>query len=103
MLSSPRNPTGALASSRNAASAPSRSSGGAGADHLLVVAGAGHGDEGDVLVEIDVAQALGLIVGERARAPEEAHIDILRRHAVEHELHAVRVAAAGRPKHDLLA
>jgi hypothetical protein len=60
----------------------------------------GDGDEGDVLLEVHVTEALRVLVGERAHAAEEAYIDVLRRHAVKHYLHFLHVTAARRSEPD---
>jgi hypothetical protein len=66
---------------------------GARANDLLVLTRADDGDEGHVLLEVHVAEALGFLIGKRADAPKEAHMNILRRHAVKHDLHALYVAS----------
>src|SRR6185312_1750719 len=71
------------------------------ANDLLVLTRADDGDEGHVLLEVHVAEALGFLIGKRADAPKKAHMNVLRRHAVEHDLHALCVASARWPKHDL--
>src|SRR5262249_23254981 len=68
---------------------------------LFVLARTDNGDEGHVFLEVHVAEALGFLIGKRADAPEKAHVNILRRHAMKHDLHALYVTSARWPKHDL--
>src|SRR5262249_40499010 len=69
----------------------------AGAHNLLVLARADDGDEGHVPLKVHVAKALGFLIGKRADAPEEARVNILRRHTVKHDLHALYVASTRWP------
>src|ERR1700679_2262109 len=70
---------------------------GAGADDLFILAWTCDGNESDITVEIDVAQALSVLVGQGGHSAEEAGVDVLCRQRMEKVLELHRVVSPRRP------
>ena len=73
----------------------------AAADDHLVLARPGHRQERDLRLVVHVAERLQLLEGQRAHAPEEPGVDVVRRQAVEQRPQCIRIGGARRPDQDI--